>query len=76
MVMMKDDGRRWPMKRVAKNTTNKRVTRRADKTVPRMNDPIRIVPLYLPSELYRPLAGMRPPRPHNWPTAGGRCWTR
>jgi hypothetical protein len=49
------------VKRVAKNTTNKKITRRANKTVPRMNDPIRIVPLHLPSELYRPSAGIAAP---------------
>jgi hypothetical protein len=54
----RDDGRRWPVKRVAKNTTNKKVTRRANKTVPRAKDAIRIVPLHLPSELYRSSAGI------------------
>jgi hypothetical protein len=49
------------VKRVAKNTTNKEVTRRANKKVMRMNDPIRIVPLHLPSELYRPSAGIAAP---------------
>jgi hypothetical protein len=46
------------MKRVAKNTKIKPITRRANKKVTRMNDPIRIVPLHLPSELYRPSAGI------------------
>jgi hypothetical protein len=49
------------VKPVAKNTTNKKVTRRENKKVPRMNDPIRIVPLHLPSELYRPSAGIAAP---------------
>jgi hypothetical protein len=49
------------VKRIAKNITNKKVTRRANETVPRMNDPIRIVPLQLPSELYRPSAGIAAP---------------
>jgi hypothetical protein len=53
-------GRGWLVKRVA-NTTNKEVTRRTNKTVPRMNDPIRIVPLHPPSELYRPSAGITAP---------------
>lgn len=41
------------MKRAAKGTTRK--------TFPRLNDPIRIVPLHLPSELYRPSAGITAP---------------
>ena len=49
------------MKRVAKNTTNQKVARRANKKVTRMNDPIRIVPLHLPSELYHPSAGIAAP---------------
>ena len=49
------------MKRVAKNTINKKVRRRANKKVTRMNDPIRIVPMHLPSELYRPSAGIAAP---------------
>ena len=49
------------MKRGAKNTINKKVTRRANKKVTRMNDPIRIVPMHLPSELYRPSAGIAAP---------------
>src|ERR1700719_1010283 len=51
VIVMMDGG--GPMKRVAKGTTNKKVTR--------MNDPIRIVPLHLPSELYRPSAGIAAP---------------
>ena len=46
------------MKRAANNITNKEVTRRAKKEFPRMNDPIRIGPLHLPSELYRAAAGI------------------
>ena len=49
------------MKRVTKNTKIKPITRRANKKVTRMNDPIRIVPLHLPSELYRPSAGIAAP---------------
>ena len=49
------------MKRVAKNTRNKKVTRRGNKTIIRLNDPIRIVPLHVPSELYRPSAGIAAP---------------
>jgi hypothetical protein len=56
-----DDGRRWPVKRVSKNTTDEKVTPRASRKVTRMNDPIRIVPLNLPSELYRPSAGITAP---------------
>jgi len=56
-----DDGRRWPVKRVSKNTTNEKVTPRTNRKVTRMNDPIRIVPLHLPSELYRPSAGIAAP---------------
>jgi hypothetical protein len=44
--------------RVEKKTTSKKVTRRTNKTSMRMNDPIRIVPLHLPAELYRPSAGI------------------
>jgi hypothetical protein len=39
-------------------TPGKKVRRKANKKVPRMNDPIRIVPLHLPTELYRPSAGI------------------
>lgn len=46
------------MKRVAKSSTHKKVARKMNKKVVRMNDPIRIVPLHLPSELYRPSAGI------------------
>ena len=49
------------MKRVAKNTTNKKVTPKANPKVARMNDPIRIVPLHMPGELYRPSAGIAAP---------------
>ena len=49
------------MKRAANNSTNKKVTRRTKKEFPRMNDPIRIVPLHLPSELYRAAAGVAAP---------------
>jgi len=46
------------VKRAAKKTTNKKVTRRVNKNITRLNDPIRIVPLHLPIELYRPSAGI------------------
>lgn len=49
------------MKRVAKNTISRKVTRKMNKRAARMNDPIRIVPLHLPSELYRPTAGITAP---------------
>jgi hypothetical protein len=49
------------VKRVSKNTTDEKVTPRASRKVTRMNDPIRIVPLNLPSELYRPSAGITAP---------------
>jgi hypothetical protein len=49
------------MKRVAKKPTDKKVTSRTKKKVLRMDDPIRIVPLHLPSELYRPSAGIAAP---------------
>lgn len=49
------------MKCTAKKITNKKVTRRTKKKFPRMNDPIRIVPLHLPNELYRPAAGIAAP---------------
>ncbi len=71
-----DDGRRWPVKRVSKNTTNEKVTPRTNRKVTRMNDPIRIVPLHLPSELYRPSAGIAALRRHNSATVAASCWTR
>jgi len=46
------------VKRVAKSSPDKKVARKTNKKVVRMNDPIRIVPLHLPSELYRPSAGI------------------
>jgi hypothetical protein len=49
------------VKRVAKNIANKNLMRREHKKVLRMNDPIRIVPLHLPTELYRPSAGIAAP---------------
>jgi hypothetical protein len=49
------------VKRAAKNIRKKRVPRKRNKKVPRLNDPIRIVPLHLPSELYRPSAGIMAP---------------
>jgi hypothetical protein len=48
------------VKRGAKPTDQK-VTSRSKKSVSRMNDPIRIVPLHLPSDLYRPAAGVAAP---------------
>lgn len=41
--------------------TRKRVVRVMRRKVTRLNDPIRIVPLHLPSELYRPSAGIAAP---------------
>jgi hypothetical protein len=49
------------VKRIAKKPADKKVTRRSKNKVSRMNDPIRIVPLHLPSELYRPAAGIAAP---------------
>src|SRR6202048_982629 len=46
------------MKDLTDKTTEKRVPRRKNAKVPRLNDPIRIVPLHLPSELYRPSVGI------------------
>jgi hypothetical protein len=46
---------------MAKNITNTRVPSKRAKKIPRLNDPIRIVPLHLPSELYRPSAGIMSP---------------
>jgi hypothetical protein len=40
---------------------HERVTRRTKKKFPRMSDPIRIVPLHLPNELYRAAAGIAAP---------------
>jgi hypothetical protein len=42
----------------SKKAIKKRVARNEQKKVPRLNDPIRIVPLDLPTELYRPSAGI------------------
>jgi len=51
------------VKRTVKSTKNK-VRRRTSKGA-RLNDPIRIVPLHLPSELYRPAVGIAaPPTAH------------
>jgi hypothetical protein len=57
------------MKRVAKKTaktkpkktTKKRAASRKNAKILRLNDPIRIVPLHLPTELYRPSAGIGAP---------------
>jgi len=46
------------MKRAAKKTTTIKITGKKTAKAPRLNDPIRIVPLHLPSELYRPSAGI------------------
>ncbi len=46
------------MKRVAQDLPGKQGARRAKKKVPRLKDPIRIVPLHLPVELYRPSPGI------------------
>jgi hypothetical protein len=60
LIRDNDDGRRWPVKRDRNHITDQKVTRRTKKS-PRMSDPIRIVPLHLPSELYRPAAGIAAP---------------
>ena len=49
------------MKRAGKAGANHKSTRRVAGQSLRMNDPIRIVPLHLPSELYRPAAGIAAP---------------
>jgi hypothetical protein len=49
------------VKCAANNITNEKVTRRTKKKFPRMSAPIRIVPLHLPSELYRAAAGIAAP---------------
>jgi hypothetical protein len=46
------------MKRAAKKTTTIKVTGKENAKALRLNDPIRIVPLHLPIELYRPSAGI------------------
>ena len=46
------------MKDATGKTTEKRAPRKKDAKVLRLNDPIRIVPLHLPTELYRPSAGI------------------
>ncbi len=46
------------MKRAAKNVRTTKVLRKRKMKAPRLNDPIRIVPLHLPTELYRPSAGI------------------
>jgi hypothetical protein len=46
----------------ANRTTKKgKVSRRNNAKVPRLNDPIRIVPLHLPTELFRPSPGIAAP---------------
>jgi hypothetical protein len=53
------------VKRVAKEPADNKGTSQSQKKVSRMKDPIRIVPLHLPSELYRPAAGIAaPPAAH------------
>ena len=49
------------MKRVERSPAINKVKRTANKKITRNNDPIRIVPLHLPSELYRPSAGIAAP---------------
>src|SRR6202140_3095041 len=46
------------MKDAINKTTKRRVPGKKDAKGLRLNDPIRIVPLHLPSELYRPSAGI------------------
>jgi hypothetical protein len=50
-----------PAKAKPKKTTKKRVARNERAKVLRLDDPIRIVPLHLPTELYRPSAGIAAP---------------
>jgi hypothetical protein len=51
------------MKGAARKTAKKKAIRpaKSHKKVARMSDPIRIVPLHLPTELYRPSAGIAAP---------------
>jgi hypothetical protein len=49
------------VKRVGRKVVKTAVAGRASKKVTRANDPIRIVPLHLPSEIYRPSAGIQAP---------------
>ena len=49
------------MKRPARKAAKKKVTRKTKWKAVRSNDPIRIVPLHLPSELYRPSIGIAAP---------------
>lgn len=49
------------MKRPPKKRTSRKTPRSTTKRFPRMSDPIRIVPLHLPSELYRPAPGIVAP---------------
>ena len=49
------------MKGTSKTIVRKKSTRSPNKKTERMNDPIRIVPLHLPSELYRPAEGIVAP---------------
>ena len=46
------------MKDAINKTTKRRVPGKKDAKGLRLNDPIRIVPLHLPTELYRPAAGI------------------
>jgi hypothetical protein len=48
------------VKRATKKLSGKKAASRSGNKVSRMNDPIRIVPLRLPIELYRPSAGIAP----------------
>ncbi len=49
------------MTRAGKNTSTGKATRKASKRVARLSDAIRIVPLHLPGELYRPAPGIAAP---------------
>lgn len=49
------------MKRAARKNPRARHAPGKSKHAPRLNDPIRIVPLHLPSELWRPAAGIAAP---------------
>lgn len=49
------------MKRTVKKAKSKKSQRHSNRPIARINDAIRIVPLHLPSELYRPAPGIAAP---------------
>jgi hypothetical protein len=49
------------MKRVVKKDTTKKTAHKEKTNASRMNDPIRIVPLHMPGELWQPLPGIAAP---------------